>query len=104
MPVTLLDRTKLRDITGTDRYLCAMLDSRGGKVPRPVRGLRIAGASAVVGSPVMVDGAEVGALTSVGRSVELGTIALAPLPRSIEVGAAVLVAGEPATVTPLPMR
>ena len=30
MPVTLLDRAKLREITGTDRYLCAMLDSRGG--------------------------------------------------------------------------
>jgi glycine/D-amino acid oxidase-like deaminating enzyme len=30
MPVTLLDRAKLREMTGTDRYLCAMLDSRGG--------------------------------------------------------------------------
>jgi glycine/D-amino acid oxidase-like deaminating enzyme len=30
MPVTLLDRAKLREITGTDRYLCAMLDARGG--------------------------------------------------------------------------
>ena len=30
MPVTLLDRDKLREMTGTDRYLCAMLDQRGG--------------------------------------------------------------------------
>ncbi|WMT73626.1 FAD-binding oxidoreductase [Bradyrhizobium sp. Ash2021] len=30
MPVTLLDATKMREITGTDRYLCAMLDARGG--------------------------------------------------------------------------
>ena len=30
MPVTLLDAAKMREITGTDRYLCAMLDSRGG--------------------------------------------------------------------------
>lgn len=30
MPVTLLDRAKLRGMTGTDRYLCAMLDQRGG--------------------------------------------------------------------------
>ena len=30
MPVTLLDATKMREMTGTDRYLCAMLDSRGG--------------------------------------------------------------------------
>jgi glycine/D-amino acid oxidase-like deaminating enzyme len=30
MPVTLLDAAKLREMTGNDRYLCAMLDSRGG--------------------------------------------------------------------------
>jgi glycine/D-amino acid oxidase-like deaminating enzyme len=30
MPVTLLNRDQLREITGTDRYLCAMQDSRGG--------------------------------------------------------------------------
>ena len=30
MPVTLLDATDMREMTGTDRYLCAMLDSRGG--------------------------------------------------------------------------
>lgn len=30
MPVKLLDRGQVRDITGTDRYLCAMLDARGG--------------------------------------------------------------------------
>jgi glycine/D-amino acid oxidase-like deaminating enzyme len=30
MPVTLLDREQLREMTGTDRYLCAMLDGRDG--------------------------------------------------------------------------
>jgi glycine/D-amino acid oxidase-like deaminating enzyme len=30
MPVTLLNAAKMREMTGTDRYLCAMLDSRGG--------------------------------------------------------------------------
>ncbi|CCE09766.1 conserved hypothetical protein [Bradyrhizobium sp. STM 3843] len=30
MPVKLLNRSELREMTGTDRYLCAMLDSRGG--------------------------------------------------------------------------
>ena len=30
MPVTLLNREQMREMTGTDRYLCAMLDSRGG--------------------------------------------------------------------------
>ena len=30
MPVTLLNREQMREMTGTDRYLCAMLDDRGG--------------------------------------------------------------------------
>jgi len=30
MPVTLLNAAKMREMTGNDRYLCAMLDSRGG--------------------------------------------------------------------------
>ena len=30
MPVTLLNREQMREMTGTDRYLCAMLDNRGG--------------------------------------------------------------------------
>jgi glycine/D-amino acid oxidase-like deaminating enzyme len=30
MPVTLLDRDGMRAMTGTDRYVCAMLDARGG--------------------------------------------------------------------------
>lgn len=30
MPVTVLDRAQMREMTGTDRYLSAMLDSRGG--------------------------------------------------------------------------
>ncbi len=30
MPVTLLDAAQMREVTGTGRYLCAMLDARGG--------------------------------------------------------------------------
>ncbi len=30
MPVRLLNREQVREMTGTDRYLCAMLDARGG--------------------------------------------------------------------------
>src|SRR6202171_2314896 len=30
MPATLLYAAKMREMTGTDRYLCAMLDIRGG--------------------------------------------------------------------------
>jgi len=32
MPVTLLDRNAVREATGTDRYVCAMLDRRGGNL------------------------------------------------------------------------
>ncbi|THD73222.1 MAG: FAD-binding oxidoreductase [Bradyrhizobium sp.] len=32
MPVSVLDRNALREVTGTDRYVCAMLDRRGGDV------------------------------------------------------------------------
>ncbi|HQQ59408.1 MAG TPA: FAD-dependent oxidoreductase, partial [Thermomonas sp.] len=32
MPVELLDAAAMREATGTDRYLCALLDRRGGHV------------------------------------------------------------------------
>ena len=88
----------------TGQELVARIDSRGGNVPRPVRGLRIEGQGAAVGAPVVVNGTEVGVLTSVGQSVELGTIALAPLPRAVEIGTVTSVGHQPATVVPLPMR
>ena len=88
----------------TGQELVARIDSRGGNVPRPLRGLRIEGEAVGVGSHVLLDGVEVGLLTSTGRSLELGTIGLSGLPRSIDVGAAVRVADAAATVTTLPMR
>ena len=86
----------------TGQELVARIDSRGGNVPRPIRGLRLT-VDAPVGTPVVVDGKEVGTLTSVAHSPTLGPIALAALARSVEVGAQVLVDGQPATVTALPM-
>ena len=62
------------------------------------------GVAPSVGSPVVANGTDVGALTSTATSAALGAIALTPLPRSIEIGAVVEVAGRPATVTALPMR
>ena len=88
----------------TGQELVARIDSRGGNVPRPLRGLRIESDAVVVGSPVLVDGVEVGTLTSVGRSAELGTIGLSRLPRSVDAGARVQVADAAATVDTLPMR
>ncbi len=32
MPVELLDHARMREVTGSDRYVCAMLDRRGGQV------------------------------------------------------------------------
>ncbi len=88
----------------TGQELVARIDSRGGNVPRPLRGLRIDALEASIGSPVRAGDAVVGALTSVAHSAALGTIALAPLPRAVEVGAVVAVGDASATVTLLPMR
>lgn len=54
MPVALLDRTHLRAMTGTDRYVCGLLDRRGGDL-HPLsyaRGL----ARAAIGAGVAVHG------------------------------------------------
>jgi folate-binding protein YgfZ len=69
----------------TGQELVARIDSRGGNVPRHLRGLVIDGDPPPIGSLVVVDGAEVGALTSVGRSPELGaSIALAFVARKVD--------------------
>ena len=62
----------------TGQELVARIDSRGGKVPRQLRGLVLpVGASAPAGATVEVDGATVGALTSVAPSPDGGAVALA---------------------------
>ena len=72
----------------TGQELVARIDSRGGNVPRPLRGLLVDGDPAPVGASVSRDGKEVGHVTSSARSEALGAIALAPdQPRSVEVGA-----------------
>lgn len=60
----------------TGQELVARIDSRGGNVPRHLRVLTV-DPSAAVGDPVVVDGREVGTLTSVA-----GTVALAYVHRS----------------------
>jgi folate-binding protein YgfZ len=77
----------------TGQELVARIDSRGGKVPRPVRGLRLEAGVAAVGSIVTFDGAEVGHVTSSASSPDLGPVALATLARSVEPGTRVEVAG-----------
>ena len=92
----------------TGQELVARIDSRGGNVPRPIRGLLVEGDPAPVAASVSVDGKEVGHITSSARSAALGAIALAPLSRAVEIGARVSVDAEggshSATVAELPLR
>lgn len=93
----------------TGQELVARIDSRGGNVPRPLRGLLIEGTVVPVGATVHRDGSAVGIVTSSARSAALGSVALAPVARSVEPGTAVEVrraAGPPvlAMVSALPMR
>jgi folate-binding protein YgfZ len=91
----------------TGQELVARIDSRGGNVPRPIRGLVADGEPFAVGAPVRLDEKEVGHVTSSAESAALGAIALAPISRGVEIGARVEV-GESspraATVTELPLR
>jgi folate-binding protein YgfZ len=70
----------------TGQELVARIDSRGGRVPRPIQGLRVDGDPPPVGTTVHHDGTEVGRVTSSARSARLGAIALAPLARSVDPG------------------
>jgi folate-binding protein YgfZ len=92
----------------TGQELVARIDSRGGNVPRHLRGLVIEDAVPPVGASVVVDGSDVGVLTSVGRSPESrGAVALAYIARKVDTPADAVVtwAGgrAPARVEPIPL-
>lgn len=92
----------------TGQELVARIDSRGGKVPRPVRGLLVESDMVPIGSAVLAQGAEVGRVTSSAHSPALGAVALAPVARSVEVGSTVEVEAAgggvaTATVSTLPL-
>ncbi len=92
----------------TGQELVARIDSRGGNVPHPIRGLLVDGEVPPVGATVELGGAGVGTVTSAARSAALGPVALAVVGRAVEIGSAVtLVDGDrrtPATVAALPLR
>lgn len=93
----------------TGQELVARIDSRGGNVPRPLRGLRLDGAPPPPGAEVqLADGTSVGILTSSARSAALGPVGLAIVGRATVPGTTVQVVGElgscPATVHELPLR
>jgi folate-binding protein YgfZ len=91
----------------TGQELVARIDSRGGNVPRSVRGLDVpSDITLTPGAPVLVDGAEAGHVTSVAPRPGGGSVALAVLARRVvpPVPALVQVDGAPveATVVDLP--
>ena len=65
----------------TGQELVARIDSRGGHVPRHLRGV-VLSAPAPVGATVEIDGKNVGALTSVARR-PAGAVALAYVGRDV---------------------
>jgi folate-binding protein YgfZ len=93
----------------TGQELVARIDSRGGHVPRHLRGLVVsAGEAPLVGSPVVVGGAEVGTVTSVAAPVGADQcVALAYIARSVTPPAMAEVRHDdralPVTVVDLPM-
>ena len=89
----------------TGQELVARIDSRGGNVPRHLAGLVVDGRAPAPGSAVVVDGAEIAHITSAAPDGS-GAVALAYVPRSVELGADGIdasVAGAPARIVPLPI-
>jgi len=89
----------------TGQELVARIDSRGGNVPRHLVGLVIDGAAPAPGADVQVDGVAAGSVTSSAPSGS-GSVALAFVPRSVEVGAdgvAATAGGLPALIRTLPL-
>jgi folate-binding Fe-S cluster repair protein YgfZ len=70
----------------TGQELVARIDSRGGNVPRHLRGVVVLeNALPPVGAKLVVDGKEVGALTSVAESLDRrAPVALAYVGRAVE--------------------
>ena len=67
MPVELFDRDAMRDATGTTRYICALMDRRGGHVQPLSYARGLARAAVQAGSKVFGDTRVLGATQSAGR-------------------------------------
>ena len=84
----------------TGQELVARIDSRGGNVPRRLRGIVVAGAIPPVGATVVVGDKEVGTLTSVAPAAGGdGSVALAYVRRDVEPPAGAEVRWEGGTAT-----
>ncbi len=93
----------------TGQELVARIDSRGGNVPRHLRGLVVAGdAAPAPGATLSVEGAEVGRVTSVAPRPGGGAVALAVVGRAVTPPATAVVqvgsGSAAATVVDLPIE
>ena len=89
----------------TGQELVARIDSRGGNVPRRLRGLVLDGDDVPdTGTPLTIEGTQVGAVTSAVRSSRLdAVIALAYVKRDVDVPTGGEVAGRVARIEALPL-
>jgi folate-binding protein YgfZ len=89
----------------TGQELVARIDSRGGNVPRHLRGLVLDGdAPPADGTPIVIEGGEVGVVTSAARSTRLdAVVALGYVQRSVDVPTGAEVDGRVARIETLPL-
>ncbi|GAC1533637.1 MAG: folate-binding protein YgfZ [Acidimicrobiales bacterium] len=87
----------------TGQELVARIDSRGGHVPRQVRGVRIDGPLPAVGTALEEGGREVGTLTSVAAHPDGHGVALAVVRRDVEPPAEATCGGARASIRTLPL-
>ncbi|GAC1542896.1 MAG: glycine cleavage T C-terminal barrel domain-containing protein [Acidimicrobiales bacterium] len=87
----------------TGQELVARIDSRGGHVPRLVRGVRIEGPLPSVGAVLEAGGREVGTLTSVAAHPRGHAVALAVVRRDVEPPAEATCGDARASIRTLPL-
>jgi len=87
----------------TGQELVARIDSRGGKVPRHVRGFVTDALPPTPGQALVFDGRDVGTVTSSAIDAGGRTVGLALVHRSVEPPAAVTIDGQRADVVTLPL-
>ncbi len=73
----------------TGQELVARIDSRGGNVPHPVRGLLLASALPPAGAEIRSGDKSVGTITSAACSSTRGNVALGVVGRGVEIGTVV---------------
>lgn len=88
----------------TGQELVARIDSRGGNVPRRLAGVVVDGPPPAPGTQITVDGAPAGTVTSSAPEADGRSVALAFVPRAIDLPASADVAGTPAHLTTLPIQ